>query len=54
MKIKKLMLLHVDYVVADKLFCLQSVLEIKNSSEGDRPLKLQFTFKTLIESWSTF
>jgi hypothetical protein len=36
MKIKNRMLLHADYVVADKLFLLQSDVEIKNSSEGNQ------------------
>jgi hypothetical protein len=43
---------NVDYVVADKL--LQSDLGIKNSSEANELLNLQLTFKTPIESWSTF
>jgi hypothetical protein len=45
---------NVDYVVTDNYFCSQSDLKTKNSSEGNQLLYLQFTFKTLIESWSAF
>jgi hypothetical protein len=48
------MLLHDYIVIQTNYFCLQSDLEIKNSSRNNQLLNLQFTFKIVIESGSTF